>query len=117
MKHGMSRTVFLVGPFAMKVASLRNGWRFFIKGVLGNLLEAERWNGHPALARVYWCGLGGLVLVARRHGPVVGRRLSQEELRSLPVLNVDNNGHNVAYTRTGQFVVIDYGEGENYVVG
>lgn len=110
LRAGVGRRVLLVGPYAVKVPSLHNGWLYFIYGLLGNLLEALRWEAtrHPQLAPVLHRGPLGLWLVMRRYPHVLTRRLTAEELATLPFLEVDNNGENIAWD--GQrFVLLDYG--------
>lgn len=111
--RGVSRTVLLIGPWAIKAPSLRNGQRYFVKGMYGNILEADHWrkSRHPNLAPVYAVGPFGLWLVMRRYRTLVRRRLTNEEIAALPFIGLDNNGANVAWDN-GRFVVIDYGESD-----
>lgn len=39
--HGTTRTVFLIGKYAFKIPILKDGYRDFIKGVLGNINEVK----------------------------------------------------------------------------
>lgn len=112
---GASRRALLVGRWAIKLPHWRNGAIFWLRGLLANMYEAERWrlSGHPALARVVWCAPLGLLLVAERHGPLVGRLLTRDELAVFPFTTpdcIDNNGHNIAVSPDGGFVLLDYGD-------
>lgn len=108
--RGMTRTVVLVGNWAIKFPSLRNGQLLFIYGMLGNLREHGHWSlyHHPNLAPVYHCGPLGLFLIMKRYRNVVTRRLLQNEIARLPFKGIDNNGTNIALD-DGKFVLFDYG--------
>ena len=117
IRRGMSRTVWLVGRWAIKVPRARHGARFFVLGMLGNLNEAERWRllRHPRLAPVRACGPLGLWLVQPRYRHFLGRRLTRSERAAFPILNLDDNGANVAVGPTG-LVLVDYGNPDWYLV-
>jgi hypothetical protein len=115
--RGASRLVLLVGPWAIKLPSWRNGTRYLVQGMLANMLEAERYRasqGDRRLMQVYACGPLGRFLLARRYRMTLTRRLTPDELRTLPLLNLDNNGHNVAVGDDGTLIALDYGDGECY---
>ena len=81
---GHSRTVFLVGRYAIKVPVVCYGWRAFLRGLLANLSEAE-WARWTDAARVRLCPVvtalpGGFALVMRRARP-----LSEAEFGALDV--------------------------------
>lgn len=109
--HGATRFVILAGNVAIKFASPRYGLRFFLYGLLGNVLERDHWRmqRHPQLAPVYWCGPMGMVLVMKRYRQIVNRRLTPEERETLPFVSIDDNGHNIAED-DGRFVLFDYGD-------
>jgi len=90
--------------------SFRNGSRYFVTGMLGNILECEHWKvtHHSNLAPVYHCGIIGLWLVMKRYKTILDRLLTNEELSQFPFLNIDNNGENIAID-DGILVLIDYG--------
>lgn len=124
-RRGVSRTVLLIGPWAVKLPSFRHGPVYFVYGLLGNLLEAERWalSRHKRLAPVLWCApLGALLVMRRARGPVVGRLLSKAELAQFPFTDatggsgVDNNGHNVTVEPCGGLLLVDYGDPGMYLV-
>lgn len=117
--RGMSRFVLLVGPWAIKIPrfSHEEGARSFVRGMLANLNETNFWqiSRHPALAEVLLCGPLGLILVMRRYDAPLGRRLTSDEMRRLPLINFDNNGQNVAVGQRGELVAIDYGNADCYL--
>lgn len=117
VRRGMNRVVLLCGGWAIKLPSLRNGHRYFVSGMLSNLLEADHWQRtkHPALARVYLSLPFGLLLVAQRYDYILTRRLTRDEEDALPFLNYDNNGHNAALYE-GRIVLVDYGNPGMYLV-
>jgi hypothetical protein len=78
VRSGITRTVLLVGRYAIKFPTLRGGsarkhsrLRFFCHGVLANLSELE-WHEYfgDAVAPVLW-SMGGLVNVYPRCEPFV----------------------------------------------
>jgi hypothetical protein len=125
-RDGVTRTVLLIGRWAIKVPSLRYSWRLFLRGLLSNMNERDLWNwsgaagweGPPrwALARVVFCAPGGWLLVMERADRVadeseldVGKtaefyRKHFEDFKpdNVGVFSVAN-GH--------QYRMIDYGEG------
>jgi hypothetical protein len=76
IRRGICRTVWLVGPYAIKFPSLRRynpGWLKGLmwsvsRGIQANLAEAT-WSGVPGLCPVLW-SFGGLVNVYPRAEPV-----------------------------------------------
>lgn len=114
---GVSRTALLIGPYAIKVPSFRNGARYFVLGMLGNILERDHWrmSHHPQLAPVYGRGPLGLWVVMKRYHCILDRLLTPEEQASFPFLGIDNNGANVAVDN-GELVLIDYGNTGWYLV-
>lgn len=70
VRRGITRTVWLIGPWAVKFPSLRYAGAFFFKGCFANLSEAWLWNDKKDkrywMAPVLWCGWFGLFLVMRR---------------------------------------------------
>ena len=80
-RRGATRWVLLVGPYAVKVPSLR-GWRDFLWGLLGNLQEAEFSRlGWERLCPVVASLPLGLMVVMRRASP---RSTVAATLRSRP---------------------------------
>lgn len=68
IRHGYSRTVLLIGPWAVKVPSVR-GYRRFLWGLLSNLAEAAR-RQTPGAAPVLLRLPLGLAVVQPRCDPV-----------------------------------------------
>lgn len=109
---GVSRTVFLVGRFAVKVPSGRWGVEFFLKGLLANLREREVWRQQYApdlaLCPVLWCAPLGLVLVMPRCRILEEGELSDHDLADYAwwaELKSDSFG----YLPDGRLVAVDYG--------
>ncbi len=75
--RGITRTVWLVGRWAIKFPSMRYAGTFFLKGCLANLEEAWHWNDmkdkREVMAPVRWCGWFGLFLVMDRAEPLDGK--------------------------------------------
>jgi hypothetical protein len=108
--RGVNRFVVGFGNIVIKLPSLRYGSRYFVQGMLSNLLEHNHWHicKHPQLAPVYHCGPLGLWLIMRRYRHVLSRRLTEQERRTLPFIGIDDNGTNVAVDN-GRLVLVDYG--------
>jgi hypothetical protein len=75
-RSGLTRTVILIGPYAIKVPTIRYGIPMWCRGVLANESEHE-WSSVDGVNPVLW-SLGALVNVYRRAQPVgpdwVGRK-------------------------------------------
>lgn len=109
--RGLTRTVLLVGNYAIKFPTLRSA-EYFLCGLLGNVLEHRRWhesNNDPRLAKVYYCAPFGIFSIQKRYFHFLHRALTEQERATLPFRNIDNgHGANCAWYR-GRIVVIDYG--------
>jgi hypothetical protein len=70
IRHGIMRTVFLVGDWAIKVPRPR-WWAMFLRGFLANIHEGFYWaNTRDArLCPVVWVAPAGLAIVMRRAEP------------------------------------------------
>lgn len=106
VRSGQTRTVLLIGRWAIKVPRLANGWRFFLMGMLANANE-RRWSGFDdRLCPVLWCAPMGLMLCMRRAEPWPdGEPLP--EMKSLPFLDHQTSNFGLL---DGKVVSIDYGE-------
>lgn len=135
VRHGSSRTTFLIGPLAIKVPSLRTLKNLVLhpksggikkrtllwRAVVANLTERATWDMTRAsfLAPTYLT-LGGFVNVAKRvHGSpasddTIRVRLRLFGLEDRPA-ELDINGHSMypdgdwLYTGDG-YVLVDYGD-------
>jgi len=110
MTNGVTRRVFFIGNFAIKFPNLQHGMRYFVMGMLGNILEREHWRlyQHPQLAPAYHCGPFGLWLIMKRYRNIVNRQLTEDERRALPFIGIDDNGTNIAIDN-GKLILVDYG--------
>ena len=87
VRRGITRTVLLVGRWAVKVPSLRSHghglagvlWSF-CRGILANQSEAE-WSGQPGLCPKVWA-FAGLISVYPRCEPVT-REVQAEEYAAI----------------------------------
>lgn len=71
IRHGVTRRVFLMGGYALKVPQTRNGFTCFLMGLLANMKEREltRLNDQR-LVPVLWGMRGGLLIVMPRCRPI-----------------------------------------------
>lgn len=112
VRRGITRTVFLVGRYAIKVPSLRSHERgfsgvlwSFVRGASANLSERE-WSGSTGTCPVLW-SLGGLINVYPRCEPVTWDP-TEEEYNAIGLSNpTDKKPHNVGLLN-GRMVWIDY---------
>ena len=66
--NGVSREVFLLGKYAIKLPIIRYGYRKFLQGLLANLQEVEisSLGKYPEICPVLWHLPGGFLLVMPR---------------------------------------------------
>ena len=109
---GISRTVFLVGRYAIKVPCCRYGWPYFLRGLLANLQE-RTWGrgGSPKLCPVLWADRFGLFVVMRRAEilaePPTPMRFHQFTFgESIPPIECKADSFGVL---DGRLVAVDYG--------
>lgn len=116
--NGIMRKVLLTNRYAIKVPSLRHGWKYFLHGLLANYHEANLWACAKAdgsavsgflsmLCPVVWASWGGWIVVMRR-----AEEISQQQWDATPWPDdfpvgdrkVDNFG-----LLDGRVVCVDYG--------
>lgn len=104
VSRGASRTVLLVGRWAVKIPRLRAGWRALLCGLLSNMAERDRWRAGPrdGLCPVLWALPGGLCVVMPR---VEMAGAAQEGLAHLT--GYDHKASSYGYHR-GELVAVDY---------
>lgn len=114
-RQGITREVFLIGRYAIKVPKMIYGWQKFLCGLLANMQEAQfSCAGWPELCPVVFSIPGGWLLVMRRATP-----LTDEEWQTFDAQKfVDGNGEHRVPAETkrdsfglygGKVVAIDYG--------
>lgn len=112
-RHGCTRTVLLVGTWAIKAPSCRMGLTEFLMGWCGNREEAHKWAHRgmwpqqDLMCPVLHCWLLGLVLVMRRAEEVEYEELNNTELEPLRIITADLHSGNVGRL-DGRLVVLDY---------
>jgi hypothetical protein len=106
VSRGASRTVLLVGRWAVKVPRLRAGYKAFLCGMLSNMAERDRWRvaRQPGLCPVLWSLPFGLCVVMPRVR-LVDRTTDTTELAGLT--GYDHKASSYGYHR-GELVAIDY---------
>lgn len=115
VRSGCSRTVLLVGGLALKVPTLRYGWRPFLRGLLCNMNEMDwRRNNDPRLCPIVWAAPGGWLLVMRR-----ARELTPAEWVRFDRQAFDRSGDYAVPAEAkpdsfgvyaGRIVAVDYGD-------
>lgn len=79
--RGVTRTVFLIGRWAIKVPTGRHGWPEWVDGLRANLREIERAKyAHlkPFVCPILWAAPLGLAIVMPRVG-IIERDLTDPE--------------------------------------
>lgn len=107
--RGMTRTVYLLGPYAFKTPSLRNGLPGWIGGMLGNLQERalSRWN-HHSLCPVLFADPFGLVVVMPRAEILSDDEFSRVAHRIPRECFAERKPSSWGYV-AGMLVAVDYG--------
>ena len=110
IRHGTTRTVLLIGRWAIKFPSAVE-WRLFLQGLLGNLQERQFWTTKwPELCPVLFGCPGGWFLIMRRAIPLTREDYENFkgfdcEDRIVPVeMKLDSFGW-----IDGKIVAVDYG--------
>lgn len=105
LSRGITREVFLVGRWAVKIPKVRYGWRLFLVGLLANISETE-WSGFVDGATppnpVVWSLPGGWLNVYRRASPFLG---DADQVDVSPF--GDRKASNLGYV-DGCLVVLDF---------
>jgi hypothetical protein len=111
--YGCTRTVFLLGKFAIKIPAMAE-WRLFLLGLLANMQEAlfskTKW---PELCPVLFSIPGGFMVIMPRAEPLTREEfhnfefdtwISQDEYRVPAENKLDSFGK-----LDGKIVAVDYG--------
>lgn len=114
---GISRTVFLVGGYAIKVPCGRYGWAKWLRGLLANLQERQ-WSrfGYPELCPVLFADPLGLVVIMPR-AEILTRQLDPREYMEFFGEIYPKRGYRIPSENkpdsfgyvNGRLVAVDYG--------
>lgn len=115
---GITRRVWLIGPYAIKFPRIRYGWNKFLRGLLSNMTEAvmSPVADEYALAPTLFSIWGGWMNIQRRCEPLTDEEWDSIDRDDIPPCDVrwgdmdcdfkrDNFG-----TLNGRIVLLDYGE-------
>lgn len=112
IENGITRKVFLIGKYAIKVPQTDYGWKYFLKGLLANMSEcaSSKYNKYE-ICPVLFSSWGGWFLVMPRL-----KLPSEEEFKESGItkqycdrLNVEFKSNSFGWM-DGRLVAIDYGE-------
>lgn len=107
LTHGCTRTVLLLGRWAVKVPTCL-AWRLFIRGLIANMDERLWWKTRdPRLCPVLFSLPGGWLLVMRRADRICTDEDSID-YRAFAGLPMDPHPDNIGVIE-GQLVLVDYG--------
>ncbi len=113
-KRGITREVFLIGSYAIKIPKLKYGWHKFLCGLLANMQETEfSKTGWSELCPVTFSIPGGWLLIMRRARPLtLDEFLSFDpfKFRDRPEYTVPVEHKQDSFgILDGRIVAIDYG--------
>lgn len=106
VRFGVTRIVFLIGSVAIKVPTLRYGWRLFLTGMLANLHERLWWGEgwDERLCPVLFADPIGMVVIMKR-AEDIDFLPKEEDFKYLPLDHkIENFG-----LLNGKVVLRDYG--------
>jgi hypothetical protein len=116
-KQGVTRTVLLIGPYAIKLPCLHYGWRNFLQGLLANMQERQ-WAtmNLPILCPIVFSLPGGFLNVMPRCRILTDAEwqdyaemaISPEEERGDFVVPVEHKSDSYGWLN-GRIVAVDYG--------
>lgn len=79
IKGGCTRTVFLIGKYAIKIPRLNYGWQLFLKGLLCNMQEVHfNTMKDDRMAPIYFSIPGGWLVVMARCKPLTDWQFKNE---------------------------------------
>jgi hypothetical protein len=114
---GITRTVFLIGKYAIKVPCGRYGWQKWLRGLLANLQERE-WSkaNYPELCPVLFSDPFGVVVVMPR-AEILDRPLTPGEYHAMFEDIYPERGYRIPSENkpdsfgylNGRLVAVDYG--------
>ena len=112
--YGLTRMVFIVGPYAIKIPSFYGGggWWYFLKGLLANMQEYEwstLYNNEKKLCPVLWACPGGWLSIMQRVDRVCNDddEIKMSFMSNYPYFK-DFKSENFGIL-DGRLVAIDYG--------
>lgn len=117
ISYGITRSVLLIGKYAFKFPSVRNGHQIFLEGLLANWKERQfyksgkgyftRLNGSPLLAKSYFCLWFGLCSIQERV-QVKTNDLTELEIKDFEGITTDTKPINFGYNYFWELVCLDY---------
>lgn len=109
MAHGVTRSVLLIGPYALKFPSVRYGWGKFLQGLLSNMCERQfkPLAAKYRLAPIVFGVPGGWLTVQRRCESLTDDEW--EQIGDWNGMDCDFKRENFG-TLEGHVVLLDYGE-------
>lgn len=118
-KIGVTRTVILVGKYAIKLPCLHQNYEMFIEGIRANMAEGRfvNFSSDAPLAKTFYSNRFGLLNIQERVRPVRNKRLFIPELCVLCAKGFlpedfyrnDPKPENFGYNSKNVLVKIDYG--------
>jgi hypothetical protein len=119
IKYGTTRTVLLVGKYAIKLPlAIPLLWRHFLLGLIGNMTERDTWKWntgksyHPRseyLCPVIWASWGGWLLIMKRAKPLPDTFELENYIPLMEKLQIDGDDNISNYGMLdGRLVKTDY---------
>jgi hypothetical protein len=117
LKYGLTRTVLLIGKYAIKFPRIRWGWKFFLMGFVANLQEKETYERFKDFYNIKLCpvlfGFAGIILIMRRVDKHVESFEEIEEYIKNNNTSIDLNFENFGYI-DNELVLVDYATNLEY---
>lgn len=117
MKRGITRLVFFVGKYAIKIPNVNNGMCNFLEGCLSNWKERKYYkqfinadyNGNMVeyAAPSLFCSWFGFIQLQKRCYPLLRDLTSDEKEFFKPLCGTDNKKENFGFLN-GKLVCLDY---------
>jgi len=112
MKHGITRSVILIGSYAFKFPSVRNGMQMFLEGMLANWKERAFYKQNKTyykgrIAESYFCFWFGLLSIQEKL-EVSHSELTGDEIEFFNGICTETKPVNFGYDWFGRFKCLDY---------
>jgi hypothetical protein len=95
-RAGVTREVFLIGRYAIKIPKLVYGWKMFLNGLLANMQEREfAAEGWPELCPIVFSLPGGWLVVMRRARVMTDEEFAAFDFRAFVTRDDDYAAYNL----------------------
>lgn len=113
IRKGVTRRVFLIGNYAVKIPNHSYSHNHFLHGCYCNWKERKFYKDfkkHPygkLVSPSIFCSFFGLIQIQKRCAPYIGVLSESDKKKFKPVCQEDNKGLNFGWYK-GELVCLDY---------